>query len=370
MSLTQQFFAEGEIQEARAWKNSPLLFDETTEPEATKFRSFDRVPRRWTPIIIATWLVAIAAAGGAWAIGLWQPPPEVVTWAHRFDPRVIFTPTAPSAAALVNSTPAGPSAPRVEAATPPPVEAPTAAPTPAPAARIEAAAPAPRVEATTGAPATQVEAAAPTSAPGISRSEATAPAVPAAPAVLGPGAAAVAATADAPPVHAQSAVDPQPTDATEPSPGTVPSSARPAPSTPGKADATTPNRARPRPGHNAGASRGAKARHGYVWSDQRGNLVPVSANAETAAAAPDDTLPISADLPGDRAEPGSASARATTGSDGAPMDTEQPAPPQSPRRHPPTSSASASEPPPIPVPAIDPPKTLPQPTEMAAPSAP
>lgn len=143
MSLTQQFFAEGEIQEARAWKNSPLLFDETTEPEATKYRSFDRVPRRWTPIVIATLLVAMAGAGGAWALGIWQPPPAVVTWATRFDPRVIFTPTAPSAAALVNSTPAVPSegAPRVEAAAPLPTAVAATAPTvpSVPAARTDTA---------------------------------------------------------------------------------------------------------------------------------------------------------------------------------------------------------------------------------------
>jgi hypothetical protein len=341
MSLTQQFFAEGEIQEARAWKNSPLLFEETTEPEATKYTSFDRVPRRWTPIVIATLLVGIAGAGGAWAMGLWQPPPGVVSWANRFDPRVIFTPTAPSAAALVSSTPAVPSAnaPRVEAAEPVPTEV---------AATADVAAPAP----TPIAP--------------------IAPAAPPETTNLGAATAALAATADAPVARSQSHTDSEPAEVTAaPMPVVVPLPARSAASPADDARATTTESARQRPTHRERVTPASKARHGYVWSDQRGNLVPaMPVTAGTAAGAPDDTLPVSAELSGTRADQGSSSARAAGAWDSERADREQPAPPEPPRQHPPTSSASATEPRPIPVPAIEAPKKLPEPTEMAAPSGP
>jgi len=368
MSLTQRFFAEGEIQEARAWKNSPLLFDETTEPEATKYTSFDRVPRRWTPIVIATLVVAMAGAGGAWALGLWQPPPEVVTWARRFDPRIIFTPTAPSAAALVGSTPAvqpAADAPRVEAA--------------APAPRVEAAAPAPRVEA--AAPAPGVEAAAPAPVALVALPGPSAPAERSvdrsaersaegssehAPAVtVSPAAAAVAATSDVPVARAQVPAAAQPAEAIAPPTAVViPIRARSAASVPDGSRAMASAPQRPRGAHLERAATESKARHGYVWSDTRGNLVPARpAPAAATSAAPDDTLPLST------TEQGSSSTRRAAAWDSESTDTEQPAPTTSPRRSPPTSSTSASEPPPIPVPAIEPAKKLSEPTEMAAPSA-
>jgi hypothetical protein len=390
MSLTQRFFAEGEIQEARAWKNSPLLFDETTEPEATKFRSFDRVPRRWTPIAIATLLVAMAGAGGAWAIGLWQPPAQVVTWARRFDPRVIFTPTAPSAAALVNSTPANPSegAPRVEAAAPVPTSAaapaatPTTMPTPTTEVNVPAAPSGPAavnpaaaaVAATAEVPvAHQPPAAAPVQEPGAApvREPAAAPvreqgaAVPVRDPAEGMRSKAMVVPLPAP----QAATPARGEPATEAELGTRPEpNTRPEPSTRPLTGAEPAHR----PARHDRVTGRTKARHGYVWSDRRGNLIPaMPAAAETTSAAPDDTLPLSAaSVPGTRATQGSSSSARTAGAwDSERTDTEQPAPQEAPRQHAPTSSASATEPPPIPVPAIDPPKKLPEPAETAAPSA-
>lgn len=348
MSLTQQFFAEGEIQEARAWKNSPLLFDETTEPEATKYTSFDRVPRRWTPIVIATLLVAIAGAGGAWALGIWQPPPEVVTWARRFDPRIIFTPTAPSAAALVGSTPvAQPAdAPRVEAAAPVPV-APAASPAPGvPTDEQAVERSVDRIMGRSGQPSPEGASEPPPAA------------------TVSPAAAAVAATSDVPAARAEVAALPLPAEeAAPPAPVEVPRPARSATSVVAGSRATLSQPARPRTVRRHSVATEGKARHGYVWSDTRGNLVPAGpAPAAATAVSPDDTLPLSTSQ-------GSSSARrAAAASDSEPTDTDQPAPAPSPRRSPPTSSASASEPPPIPVPAIEPAKKLSEPTEMAAPS--
>ena len=73
-SLTQQFFAEGERQEATRWKDSPLVNDDEDDARDSRkvFDSFDRVPRRRAPFVTATALIIVGAAIAAWATG-WRP---------------------------------------------------------------------------------------------------------------------------------------------------------------------------------------------------------------------------------------------------------------------------------------------------------
>ncbi len=93
LTLTQQFFDEGERQEAANYKNVPLD-SRTVSNSSLDFESFDRVPRRRKPLVFAV-LVTIAGAGVlAWTAGL--RPPEA--WRHSALWRELHLPDMPSAA--------------------------------------------------------------------------------------------------------------------------------------------------------------------------------------------------------------------------------------------------------------------------------
>ena len=61
-SVTQAFFRKGEELEATGFENVPPD-DPTLVPPKLGFRSFDRIPRRWAPILIAVFSIAAVALG-------------------------------------------------------------------------------------------------------------------------------------------------------------------------------------------------------------------------------------------------------------------------------------------------------------------
>ena len=71
-SLTQQFFVEGERQEATGWKTSPLLEEIVPDSRAQAFASFDRVPKRRLPLMAAALLAVTGLGIAAWSAG-WRP---------------------------------------------------------------------------------------------------------------------------------------------------------------------------------------------------------------------------------------------------------------------------------------------------------
>ena len=76
-SLTQEFFLVGERNEAAEWDGSPLLEEREPDPEAA-FHSFDRVPKRRGPLLVASLLVAIGVGVGAERV--FGIPSEARTW--------------------------------------------------------------------------------------------------------------------------------------------------------------------------------------------------------------------------------------------------------------------------------------------------
>jgi len=61
-AVTQAFFRKGEELEATGFENVPPD-DPTLVPPKLGFRSFDRVPRRWTPILLAVLSIAAVTLG-------------------------------------------------------------------------------------------------------------------------------------------------------------------------------------------------------------------------------------------------------------------------------------------------------------------
>lgn len=61
-AVTQAFFRKGEELEATGFENVPPD-DPTLVPPKLGFRSFDRVPRRWTPILLAVFSLAAVTLG-------------------------------------------------------------------------------------------------------------------------------------------------------------------------------------------------------------------------------------------------------------------------------------------------------------------
>jgi serine/threonine protein kinase len=77
-SLTQQFFVEGDRQEASQWDDSPLAAEVAVDERALAFDSFDRVPKRRAPLIGAALLVVAGLGITAWVTG-WLSPVERVS---------------------------------------------------------------------------------------------------------------------------------------------------------------------------------------------------------------------------------------------------------------------------------------------------
>jgi hypothetical protein len=82
---TQRFFADGAAQEASG------VYKET---DHVRVRSLDRVPRRWTPMMITLCLVVVAATAGAWSLGF-RPPVE---WQRSQTWQALHLPPMPAPA--------------------------------------------------------------------------------------------------------------------------------------------------------------------------------------------------------------------------------------------------------------------------------
>ena len=134
-SLTQQFFVEGERQEASQWENSPLVDDDVPDSPSQSFASFDRVARRRAPLFAAALTVAAGLAVAAWATGWGLPADKQAT------PTATAVPAVAPPAAVAPPTVATPKvAVPVVVAVPTPVVAAVPAP-------VVAAVPAPVVAA-------------------------------------------------------------------------------------------------------------------------------------------------------------------------------------------------------------------------------
>jgi hypothetical protein len=70
-SLTQQFFAEGDRQESTSYKGA--ILDDSDFSTSRGFDSFDKIPTRRTPLILAILLLLVAGGGLAWWVGV-RPP--------------------------------------------------------------------------------------------------------------------------------------------------------------------------------------------------------------------------------------------------------------------------------------------------------
>ena len=72
-SLTEQFFQEGDRQEASEFKDQPPERELEEDAAALDFDSFDRVPKQRKPLVAALVSLAVAAAALGWWAGL-RPP--------------------------------------------------------------------------------------------------------------------------------------------------------------------------------------------------------------------------------------------------------------------------------------------------------
>ncbi|MEP6651767.1 MAG: protein kinase [Myxococcales bacterium] len=70
-SLTQQFFEEGDRQESTRYKGTPV--DDSDFSTSRDFDSFDRIPTRRGPLMVAILLLLVAGGGVAWWAGI-RPP--------------------------------------------------------------------------------------------------------------------------------------------------------------------------------------------------------------------------------------------------------------------------------------------------------
>ena len=110
-SLTQQFFADGERQEADRWADSPLVEEDFVDARPARsawFAAFNGLPRRRLPVIasVACGLVALALIG--WAT-LGSSKPDSMSSARPIvgaAPATAQPPPPPVALAKVTTTPA------------------------------------------------------------------------------------------------------------------------------------------------------------------------------------------------------------------------------------------------------------------------
>jgi serine/threonine protein kinase len=106
-SVTQQFFVEGDRQEAANWENSALVEADGPARDSVTFDSFDRVPKRRTPLVFAALIVAAGLGIAAWSTGLGTPRAPLAPIVER-NPSVAAIPV-PSPAIAPPAVP-GPSA--------------------------------------------------------------------------------------------------------------------------------------------------------------------------------------------------------------------------------------------------------------------
>ncbi|MEO8215117.1 MAG: serine/threonine-protein kinase, partial [Myxococcales bacterium] len=132
-SLSQQFFVEGDRQEAGNWKGSPLVeedFVDARPSRPVRFDSFDSLPRRRTPLIVAGVCAVFAVVMIAWAVGGWT----------RNVPAPVAARVPPNPAPVATA-PAPPNPAPVTAAIVPAAAKPASAPAPVPTAALPPASP-------------------------------------------------------------------------------------------------------------------------------------------------------------------------------------------------------------------------------------
>lgn len=304
-SLTQQFFAEGERQEATRFKNA--RFERQPSSTSLAFDSFDRVPRRRTPLWAGLFVAGALAIAG---VVIWQGPRLRNSWAaselaRRLGGlRASREPDRGTRALAPDEPPPGvapviPSPPAAPAESPP---SPTTTEPVAGSAAVEAPA-APGPEPATAAATGPVAGAEPD--PRVEATEA-----PAAPTTESRPAAEAAPTRSAP-AEAPSPVRGARAPAMRRDPGDPAAEAggANAPSASSRAGNPPAARNRPRPR--------STALHGYIWSPRLQQMVP----AQPAWPPPAESPPASA-------APGPAPINPVGGP--PPFDSTEPPPPAAP----------------------------------------
>jgi hypothetical protein len=275
-SLTQQFFVEGERQEATRFKNA--LFERVPTKTSLEFDSFDRVPRRRRPLWVALCLVG---AIGASVLVAWKGFRLPAGWVDSsLGRRLSLVHDGESPATTSPPQPAGPLVvPTSTAASAPEVPPSPSEPSPPPAG---------------GEPVAGAEATPPLAAAGVPPV-----AVEAQPATAGAGQGpeerAAAPERPAPP-EPRAARAPESGQASDTSPADV---------TPGATAGRLPapqqprNRVRPR----------STALHGYIWSPEQQQMVPAQPAWPPPAEAP--SVPVDNGVnPANILDPARAPARA------------------------------------------------------------